>query len=232
MDIIISPKKVVRSLSLLVIVLTLLSLLGQFYKFFFFNGQDRYLINLFNLDIESNFPTWYAALSLMFCSTLLLIISAAKRKSKDRYFFHWLFLGIIFLVLATDEMIQLHEQVTTPIREILHTTGYLYITWVIPAIIFGIVFLVAYFKYLLHLPRNFRFLFIISGVIYILGAIGLEIISSNHIYFYGQNDFSYALLTTVEETLEMTGVLFFIYTLTSYISIELSTLRISFGENN
>jgi len=232
MNLFVSPKKVIRILAIVVIILTLLSLLGQFYKYFFFDGQDRYLVNIFNLDKETNFPTWYAALSLMICSTLLLIISAAKRKSNDRYFFHWIFLGIIFLLLATDEMLQLHEQVSTPIRNVLNTTGYLYFTWTIPAVILGIVFLVAYFKFLLHLPRNYKILFITSGVIYILGAIGLEIIGSNHIYFYGPNNISYAFITTVEELLEMTGVLFFIYTLFSYIRVELPDLRISFREDN
>lgn len=232
MNIFISPKKVIRMLAIVVIVLTLLSLLGQFYKYFFFDGQDRYLVNIFNLDKEKNFPTWYAALSLMICSTLLLIISAAKRKSNDRYFFYWFFLGIIFLLLATDEMIQLHEQVITPIRSVLKTTGYLYITWIIPAIIFGLIFLIAYLKFLLHLPVSYRILFLISGLVFVLGAIGLEVIGSNHIYFYGQNNLSYALLTTVEEVLEMVGVLLFIYTLTTYISTELPDLRISFRENN
>ncbi len=232
MDIFISPKKVVLILTRVVIVLTLLSLSGIFYKYFFFEGQERYLVNIFNLDKETNFPTWYAALSLMICSTLLLIISAAKRKSNDRYFYYWFFLGIIFLLLATDEMVQLHEQVITPIRNVLNTTGYLYITWIIPAVILGIVFLGAYFKFLIHLPRNYRILFVTSGVIYILGAIGLEIIGSNHIYYYGQKNISYDLITTVEELLEMVGVLLFIYTLLSYLCVELPNLRISFRDND
>ncbi len=231
MNLFYSPKKIARVLATIVIVLTLLSLIGQFYKYFFFDGQDRYIVNLFNLDKELNFPTWYAALSLIFCSFLLFIISSAKKKSNDSYYRHWVFLSAIFFLLASDEMIQLHEQVITPIRNILNTTGYLYITWVIPAIIFGVIFLVAYYKFLLHLPRYYMFLFIISGTVYILGAIGLEIIGSNHIYFYGQNNLSYSLLTTLEEVLEMTGILFFIFTITSYISTELADLQISVKEN-
>ncbi len=232
MELFLSRKKIVRILVTVVIILTLLSVLGQIYKYFLFEGQDRYLVDMFSLDKEINFPTWYAALSLMICSTLLLIISAAKRKSNDPYFIYWIFLGIIFLFLATDEMIQLHEQVITPLRNVLNTTGYLYITWTIPAVILGVVFLIAYLKFLLHLPRKYRILFISSGIIYILGAIGLEIIGSNYKYLYGHNNISYALITTIEEVLEMTGVLLFIYTLISYIRTELPDLRISFRGNN
>lgn len=220
MDLNFSTKKVIRLLVIIVIVLTLLSLIGQLYKYFLFGGKDRYLVDLINVDKEKNFPTWFAALNILFSSILLFIISVIKRKTKDRFFYHWAILSIIFLGLATDEMIQLHEQVITPIRELLHTSGYLYITWVIPGILFGILFVVAYLKFLIHLPHQIKVLFIMSGLIYVSGAVGFEIIGSNHIYYYGQNNISYALLTASEEFLEMSGILLFTYTLLKYINIE------------
>ncbi|MCH7973247.1 MAG: hypothetical protein IH949_05085 [Bacteroidetes bacterium] len=227
-----STKKVIRLLVVIVIILTLLSLIGQLYKYFLFEGNDRYLVDLINVDKEKNFPTWFASLNILFCSILLFIISSVKRKTRDSFFYHWFTLSIIFLLMATDEIMQLHEQVITPIRGLLNTTGYLYITWVIPGILFGILFLVVYLKFLIHLPRQIKVLFIMSGLIYVSGAIGFEIIGSNHIYYYGQNNISYALLTAGEEFLEMSGILLFTYTLLKYINIEFPQLGIYFRGND
>jgi len=229
MSIIISPKKVVRILAYIVILLVVLAVLSQLYKYLFNQGEDRYLTQILNMDVEKNFPTWYNSLSLLLCSSLLFIISIAKRKLKDPFFYHWIFLSILFFLMSTDEMIQLHEQVISPIRNSLNTGGFLYFAWVIPAFIFGLLFLMAYLKFIVKLDSKTKILFIISGFVYAFGAMGFEIISGKYVFEFGKNNLTYSLITTVEETLEMVGLILFTYALLNYLSTQLSEVSISFS---
>ena len=232
MNLIISPRKVVRVLIVIVIVVTIASLVGQFYKFFLFNGQERYLVNLFSLDKEYNFPTWYQTISELICSLLIVIIFMSAKTDNDRFKYHWLGLSFIFLLIATDEILVLHEQIISPLRKLLGTGGFLYMAWIIPAIILGIVFLIAYFKFLRSLPSTTRKQFISAGLIFVLGAVGIEAIGGKITTVIGQNNITYSLITHVEEILEMTGILLFIHSLLWYIQNHYPTLTFSVRNKN
>ena len=63
---------------------------------------------LFNFDYELNIPTFYSAISLLFSSLILFIISKMiKNKSFEIYY--WKFLSLLFLFLSIDEFSQIHE---------------------------------------------------------------------------------------------------------------------------
>jgi glycosyltransferase involved in cell wall biosynthesis len=66
---------------------------------------------------------------------------------------------------------------------------------------------------------------IIAGLIYVTGAIGIELIGGRYSELYGYN-VTYFVITTLEELLEMVGVVVFIYALTSYIDSEFKGLRL------
>ena len=53
----------------------------------------------------------------------------------------------------------------------------------------------------------------LSAGIYILGALGLEIIGGYWEFFQGEKDFIHAVLASIEELLEMFGIILFINTL-------------------
>lgn len=59
----------------------------------------------------------------------------------------------------------------------------------------------------------------------------MELLAGKWVSSYGDNNVMHAVLFTIEETLEMGGVILFIYTLLIYIKEELPDLRISFREN-
>ena len=87
------------------------------------------------------------------------------------------------------------------------------------------VFVIAYLRFLMHLSLPIRNLFIAAGLIYVGGAIGLEAIGGRHFDLYGK-DAVYQVYTTVEELLEMTGIVVFIYALLEHIRIEFPELTI------
>lgn len=232
MNLIVSPKKVIRVLILIVGAIVILSLVGQFYKFFLFDGKERYLVNLFSLDKEFNFPTWYQAISELICSLLMLIIYMAAKVDNDRFKYHWLGLSFIFILIATDEMLVLHEQIISPLRSFLGTSGFLYMAWIIPATILGLVFLIAYFNFLRSLPFTTRKRFISAGLIFVLGAVGLEAVGGRVLTEVGINNLLYSLITHLEEILEMTGIVLFIYALLLHYESCYSSLTISIKSKN
>ncbi|MFK5937894.1 MAG: hypothetical protein QM497_05785 [Sulfurimonas sp.] len=126
---------------------------------------------------------------------------------------------MIFLFLSIDEMISIHENFTRITKLLVDTTGLLYYAWIIPYGIALIIFILTYSKFLLHLPKNIMLLFILSGSIFVLGAIGIEMFGGENVELMkGSNDsLHYAVLYTIEETLEMLGIALFIYTLLTYI---------------
>jgi hypothetical protein len=225
----VSSKKIIRVLILIVCVLIIISLVGQFYKFFLFGGKDRYLVNLFSLDKEFNFPTWYQAISELICSLLMFIIFMAAKVDRDSFKYHWLGLSGIFLLIATDEMLVLHEQFISPLRRLLGTGGFLYMAWIIPAIILAILFLITYYKFLRSLPPETRKRFIGAGLIFGLGAVGLEAVGGQVLTIIGPNNLTYSLITHVEEILEMSGILLFIYSLLLYYEAHYPSLTFSIG---
>lgn len=61
------------------------------------------------------------------------------------------------------------------------------------------------------------------------GATGVEMFGGRHAEVYGFENPTMVLFQTVEETLEITGILVLIYALTSYIVSEFGDVRLGFA---
>jgi hypothetical protein len=177
---------------------------------------------LFDLDTENSFGTFYSSVTLLFCSILLTLIACARKKINEQYL-AWLFLGFIFLSL--DEALKIHERVSGMVHRALDTDQLLYVSWVIPYGIASIAIGLLYLLFLFSLPAKTGILFVVAGGIYILGALGFEVLAALT-YGYSHEGFGYFLIATLEEVLEMVGILIFIYALMSYIDSELEGLQI------
>jgi hypothetical protein len=210
-----APKKVAQTLLLVIFFLVVNHTIGQAYKFFSIHGSLGGYIRLFDLDAEANIPTWFSTSVLFFCS--LLVGAWAKKANRAPYAVHWLCLSLLFLFLSIDEAASLHEALGAFLENKLHPTGFFTAAWVIPGLAFIAVVLISYLKFLWHLPQKTRYQFLGAGIIYVLGAVGLEMIAANFWWSSNQLEgFSYALLVAGEEFLEMSGVIAFIYSFLCY----------------
>jgi hypothetical protein len=178
------------------------------------------------LDQECNVPSWYSASLLLGCAVLLAIIAAAHRQQRDGNPGRWLILSLIFLLLSLDETAQLHELSITPLRQGFHATGFFYYPWIILGGIAVTLFVVSYLSFLARLPQRTRRLFILAGALFVGGALGVEAISGEQASLHGEHNATYHAITTVEESLEMAGVVVFIYALLDYISRQFTSLRV------
>ncbi|MEG3845810.1 hypothetical protein QT971_02470 [Microcoleus sp. herbarium19] len=192
-----------------------------------------YLAKAFSVDYERNIPTAYSILALLFSSILLGAIAYGKNLDSDRYKNHWKVLSFIFLCLCLDEAAQIHEKFMYPMRSLLNATGFLYFTWVVPIGFVVAIFLLSYTKFLFHLPTSTRNLFVAASVLYIGGALGMEMVGGYQAYTVGMQNIPYLIIVTLEELFEMLGIIVFIHALTSYINKYLGGVswKFSLGKN-
>lgn len=223
----VSPERITKTLIQITLVLSGLSLVGQWIKYHLGYGRLLGLVPLFDVNGELNLPAFYSAVLLLGCSVLLAVITAIKVEDKARYIKHWCGLTAIFFFLALDEIISLHERTIAPLRTALQARSFLYSTWVVLGAGFVSLILLIYFKFLLHLLPQTRRIFLLAAGLYIGGALGVELIHGHYLDFYGR-DLIYALIAAVEELLEMLGIITFLYGLMSYIRSLRQTLAVNF----
>lgn len=232
MDIELSPKKVFRILLIIIVFLIIANIMGFIASHYFHLQENKIfsgIITMFDLVAENNVPTIFSA-TILFLSSLLLLIIAVKHKSMGDNYMAWSGLMLIFLFLSLDEIASIHERFTELTQQTIDTS-FRY-AWVIPYSVFMVVFVLLFLRFLIKLPKKTMILFIISGTIFVTGAIGFEILGSIEFVQSGMNNeiwdktILYIFYATIEEGLEMLGISLFIYTLLSYINDQFGKLTI------
>lgn len=207
-------------LSRITLLLLLASLGAEYMKYALGHGHLLGMEHLFNVNAEQNLPTFFSVLLLLTASSLLAYVARQKLAAADPYTRQWTILSLGFLLMAADEMMSLHELLTVSMRALVphgHGYGLLYFSWIVPAMaMVGLIGLM-YIRFLKHLPRVSRLYFIRAACIYLGGAIGMEMLGGRYAEMAGADNFTYNLFTTVEEGLEMLGVIYFIDALLGYI---------------
>lgn len=179
-----------------------------------------------NLDEEFNLTAIYSGL-LLYASSFLLKeigISCENNKSKD-----WMLLSKVFLFLAFDEVFQVHELfVISSLRQYVHPS--LASIWVIPyGVLFGL-FSFRFIPFFMGLRSRISVLSLISGGIYVSGAIAIEALNS-WLVRTGQisrSGFYNELISGFEELFEMLGVIIFLYALLLELKSRFNQLDYSF----
>lgn len=177
------------------------------------------LRDMFDVDEEENFPTFYSTFALLVSSALLYAIATQKIEQRERFANHWLGLSVAFLFLAVDEVAGMHEALNT-------VTDF---PWTLPAVVLVAILGFVYAKFLLQLPTTTRYGFICAGLLFTGGAIGVEQASA---WFGADQDMqslNYNLFTAVEEGMEMFGVIVFINALLRYMEPTTSVINLPFA---
>lgn len=220
------PYKVFKILISIISILLVANIAGLVSKFYFGHGRLHGLIPLFDFNRESNIPTMYSSIALIIAGVLLMVIAMAHRKKNDAHI-HWAVLSLIFFFLSVDEFASIHEMLIDPVRGALGTSGVLYFSWVVPYAIILLLLAGSYINFLIRLPRKIMYLFLVSGTLYVGGAMGVELFEGAYAELHGFETLTFALFYTVEELLEMVGIAVFIYSLLLYITSQFQFLTIS-----
>lgn len=192
----------------------------------FGRGRLYGLVPLFDLDAEANLPATYAGALLALCAVALWVIAAGRRQSHQPRARTARALSVLLLAMALDEVAQIHELLSEPVRGALDLDGFLYYSWVV---VYGAVALAVAIVLLpaaASLSRRTRTLVLTAAGLYVGGALGFELLGSAVADDGGRGGRLYALLTTVEESLEYAGVLLLLYVLLTSIAHSFDTIRV------
>ena len=82
----------------------------------------------------------------------------------------------------------------------------------------------------MSLSKRIKNLFVTSGITFVIGAIGFELLGGRHSDLNGEDNLTYSLIYTCEEFLEMLGIVIFIYALLIYLAKQFKPLTLSLNE--
>ncbi len=165
-------------------------------------GRGEGLVPMFSLSYEQNLPTWYASGLLLLCARALTEV--ASLEAATRRGFGALACG--FAYLSIDEAVEIHEHAGS----LYAGSGLLYFGWVVPAAAVLVLVLAISLPFLRRLPRPTRRAFVLAGIVYVGGAVGMELPLGVYTERYGSETFGYGLIDWVEESLELVGAAMFL----------------------
>jgi hypothetical protein len=223
--IVIAPRPVIRVLFVCMSLLIIASLAGQVSTWFL--GHDNLLgfVQKFDLNSENNVPTWFSTICLFLCAIALAAIALTEWRRKGPLWVYWFGLAGTFVLLSLDEAASFHEMLAAPFKTALHTEGFLHFAWVIPGGFFVLGFLLVYCRFLIRIPAKTRRDFLVAGFVFCSGCLGMEMIDGRYVSLHGE-DFNYALMTILEESLEMAGEILFLRSLLAYLADHVGSLTV------
>ena len=189
-------------------------------------GHDNVLglTTLFDVDGERNVPSFFSFTIIMFDVALLAFIAVHQPRGTRPHRAYWAGLAAVFTYLAFDEGFELHERVARFAGTRVHASDLSVYLWLAPYAVGCLAFLIIYARFLKQLPREDRLNILLAGIVYVAGAAGAEVIAALYMHVYHtQQAIGYDIESAIEESLEMTGIILFVYALLRYIETHTAT---------
>ncbi|WP_146009441.1 hypothetical protein [Deinococcus planocerae] len=202
-------------------IIVLLALLSLFLDIFDslapnFPGGG-WLHHAFDLDEEANIPTFFSTGLLLLAGSLSLLIARAGARPgpTPSRAGSWRLLGVILILMGGDELLMFHETLGSFLDKPFQTAGVY--AWVIPGTLAVLWFVWSFSRFFRSLPGIVRRYLILSFILFVGGAVGLEYVEAVNRKVQGELGLSGLLLTNSQETLEMLGVAVLLKGLLIYI---------------
>jgi hypothetical protein len=212
------PRHALQVLGALALLLLTLHIGLQFMRVHYGPEVGKTLVHLFDMDSEGNIPALFSG-ALFFLNSLLFYFAWRAQSGQRQREQLWLVMCVVFLFLGIDEIGALHERLIRPLRAALPGTagGVFRFAWVIPYGVATIAIAALCLPVLRRLSLRLASLLALSSIVYVTGALGLEMIGGRYLEVSGQAALDrspgYVVLTTSEEALEMAGLVLCAYAL-------------------
>ncbi|AII48362.1 membrane protein [Synechococcus sp. KORDI-52] len=171
-------------------------------------GAKKHWLESLNMDRELNLPTLFSSALLLMAAVLMQRLGTSSDHVPGR---DWRLLAKIFIFLALDEALQIHEILIIPgLRHQVHPA--LASTWVVPYAVLALILLWRFRSFLGSISKATASRLLQSGAVYIGGAIGMEMIGSFAVRssLIRLHSPWYGAITGLEETLELFGIILLI----------------------
>lgn len=199
----------------------------------FDHGSLMGLVALFDPDREVNFPSFFRVFLWLFAGVLLQAIALDAWHRRAALRVQWTVLAWGILYMALDDGFALHERIMPPMARALPASIQrtpFHFAWVIPALFIALWAGLYFRKFLVNLPKPFGRRFFVAGSVFLVGAVGMEMVDGYHAGHHGMETLAYGLLTWLEEALELTGALLLVRTALLYMIEYLPNLEVRFRE--
>lgn len=216
----IPPRTVAAALGAAAAVMVAATVAGKLLRDVMDVGGTYVLLRPFDVNGEGNVWTWFSSAIHLLISAMCGYIALRRRRARARFATHWAVLSVLFLVVSVDETAALHEEAIVPLRDLLGTSGLLYNAWVVPAFLLLAILAVAYLPWLRHLPNRVARLIVGAAALFVGGGAGVELLTGDYKEAHGTEGFTFGVLTAVEESLEIAGLILFVYALLVFLAIE------------
>lgn len=170
--------------------------------------QVRVVRMLFDLRTEGNIPQFFSATLFLLGSALFGMQLTLNEPDRERRRF-WSVLALVFLLLACDEAGQVHEKLIQPVRRWLGDgdLGLFNYAWVLPYAALTALLAAWCWRPFLKLEPPVRDQLFIAAGLFLSGALGMELLEGAMAAKGGHGGTVDTLLYTVEEALEMGGLI-------------------------
>lgn len=179
-----------------------------------------------DLDTEGSLPTWFSSGLMLVCALALLAIAVQAKARGLVKALPWFLLSAAFLALSLDEIAMLHEGLSAALAARVDNSGLFYFAWALPALVICLVGLACFVPFILSFGGLDRLLLVGSAVVFLSGAIGMEMLGGAEAEAAGIDTLRYRLLATIEETLEFAGLLIFLLFLLRRLRADFNRLTI------
>ena len=234
----ISPRSVTTVLVAVLVSVLMLHAGSQYARFAMGMGTLRGLTSRVYLGAEASLPAWFSAALMLVAAQLLFWIARAVRHVGGRHSAYWMSLAGLFVLLSLDEAAAVHEAFSSAFtglfawlargvggafEPLVQKSGY---HWVAGGALLAGVVAVACLRFLRALPPRTSRGLVIAGAIYVAGAIGFELAGGSYSARAGADNLTFVSLLTIEETLEMVGLIVFIHVLLAYLQAQFDSIQI------
>ena len=171
------------------------------------SGHDTLfgLARVLNVDQEQSLSTWFQILLLALCAVSLWACGSQESSVSRRR--DWRVWAVILAGMSMEEQLGLHERILVPLHLLGAYQAFRHYSWVVFGLPVAILAALLVGRFVFELPPEQRMRFIGAAVLYLVGAIGLEAAAGAWMVVGLPRDAAYAILPTMEELLEMLGMI-------------------------
>ncbi|HEX5172396.1 MAG TPA: hypothetical protein VFW11_24640 [Cyclobacteriaceae bacterium] len=199
-----------------------------FYSGVLKGGLGFKIFSLLTVDFQSSLPTLFNTILVVIAFIVLAMISLHIRKMKSDEVYNWLLLTAAFLLLSLDENPSVHNIFVTVFNKygVVGQRLVMNYAWGMPYGALVVIFVFFLIRFVNALPRDIAIGFVVSGFIYVFGAIVIGLYGANLLHIHDRYSIRYVLLASYEESLEMIGLTLFIYYLMRFIHIRFNSFSL------
>ena len=201
---------IIRFLSTIAVVLILLNSIMLVVYFYIDDSKIFDFVQMVDLDQEANLPTVFSSSILLIAALLFYLLSQKSKIQKNSQYYYWLGLSAVFIFLGFDEGATIHETLGDMTEKYVDTSGYLHYPWVISYGILVAILGFLYFRFFIRMEKRVFWSFAKAAAIFLSGAIGFELLGAKEASLHGSDTMLYCYYYTIEESLEMFGVIYLI----------------------